>query len=86
MSIKLNSDFHTPSISQNSGIFHFYFTLLGQGRMFVLGSKNQCQEVKQVHSNFGYSTRILKFSFSEKATKIWRNRPQGFEITKQITK
>ena len=24
----------------------------------------------------------LKFSFSEKATKIWRNRPQGFDVTK----
>ena len=25
---------------------------------------------------------LLKVSFSEKATKIWHNRPQGFDITK----
>ena len=24
---------------------------------------------------------LLKISFSEKATKIWRNRPQGFDVT-----
>ena len=24
---------------------------------------------------------MVKFSFFEKATKIWRNRPQGFDIT-----
>ena len=28
--------------------------------------------------NVGFT---LKFSFSEKATKIWRNLPQGFDIT-----
>ena len=38
---------------------------------------------RQPHQNIE-STKardVLKFSFSEKATKIWRNLPQGFDIT-----
>ena len=30
-----------------------------------------------LHKSYTY----LKFSFSEKATKIWRNRLQGFDVT-----
>ena len=70
MSIKLHSDFHNLSISQNSEIF-----LLGQGRMFVLGSKNQIQGVKQARTIFAFKFWLLnknQFSFSEKATKIWK--------------
>ena len=37
---------------------------------------NICFFVKLINSAY-----LFKFSFSEKATKIWCNLPQGFEIT-----
>jgi len=40
---------------------------------------NICFFVKLIHSAY-----LFKFSFSEKATKIWCNRPQGFDVNTLI--